>query len=612
MKQSSWRSSIDCFKCSPSTHNDVVAADGGDNILQVLEKRKPGGWKCIPYIIGNETFERVASFGLTANFTVYLVSRYHMKQVAASNFVNVYGGVMNSAPLLGAFISDAYWGRFRTLAYASLVSLLGMVVLTLTAAIPQLRPPSCSRAAEQAGQCVGPTRAQLGVLVLSLALMSIGSGGIRPCSLPFGADQFNKTTESGRRGLASYFNWYYCTSTAAVMLAMTVIVYIQSSVSWSLGFSIPAGLMVISIVLFFLGTRLYVYVPAEGSVFSRIAQVFVAAYRKRKLGLPAADGVVEQERMLYDPPTASNRVTKLPLTLQFSLLNKAAIICEGDMKEDGSPANLWRLCSVQQIEEVKCLIRIMPIWPAGLACFVAMSQQTTFVVFQCLAMDRHLGPGFEIPSASVPIVALLALALFIPIYDQIFVPVARRLSGMESGISLLQRQGVGIVIAASSMVVAGLVERMRRGAALADGGLYGSSPLSAAWLAPQLVLMGVAEAFNGVGQVEFYSRQFPEHMQTIACAFFFCSLAGGSYLSAILVAAVRNYTSWLKDDNNVNANRLDYFYYLIAVIGVVNTLYFLVAARFYRYKGAVEVEPKELSREGGPAQANVNTMESIC
>ncbi|XP_008807860.1 protein NRT1/ PTR FAMILY 2.13-like [Phoenix dactylifera] len=597
MEKSWWGFFINFLKCSPSARKEVVAVDGDDANLQAVERRKPGGWKCMPYIIGNETFERVASFGLTANFTVYLVSKYHMKKVAAANLVNVYSGVVNSAPLLGAFISDAYWGRFRTLAYASIASLLGMVVLTITAAIPQLRPASCSPEAEQAGQCAGPTRAQIGILMLSLALMSIGSGGIRPCNLPFGVDQFDMTTESGRRGLASFFNWYYCTSTAAIILAMTLIVYIQSSVSWPVGFGIPAGLMVVSIALFFLGMRLYVYVPAEGSVFSGVAQVCVAAYRKRKLELPAKDDVVEQERMLYDPPTVSHRVMKLPLTLQFSFLNKAAVVCEGDRKEDGTPASSWRLCSVQQIEEVKCLIRILPIWPAGLACFVALSQQWTFVVLQCLQMDRHIGPHFQIPSASVPIVALLALTLFIPVYDQVFIPLARRLTGMESGITVLQRQGAGIVISALSMVVAGLVERMRRNSAVAHGGLYGSSPLPAAWLAPQLVLMGIAEAFNAVGQVEFYNRQFPEHMQTMAGALFNCSLAGGSYLSAILVVAVRKYTTWLKDDNNVNANRLDYFYYLIAVFGVVNTLYFLVAAHFYRYKGLPEVQPKEESEE---------------
>ena len=98
---------------------------------------------------------------------------------------------------------------------------------------------------------------------------------------------------------------------------MTVVVYIQDSISWTLGFIIPTGLMLVAIVFFFLGTRLYEYVPPEGSVFSGIVQVFVAAFRKRSLRLPAADDVLQQESLLYCPFTRSTYVMKLPLTLQF-------------------------------------------------------------------------------------------------------------------------------------------------------------------------------------------------------------------------------------------------------------------------------------------------------
>ncbi|RRT56751.1 hypothetical protein B296_00039359, partial [Ensete ventricosum] len=161
---------------------------------------------------GNEAFERVATNGLTANFMVYLVEQYGMRQMAAATLSNIFSGTSNVAPLLGAFVSDAYWGRFRTLSYAS-----GMVVLTLTAAVPQLRPP----VAEQSGQRLGPSGAHLAILYLSLALLVLGAAGVRPCSLPFGVDQFDRSTEQGRHGLNSFFNWYYSISTAATVVAMT-------------------------------------------------------------------------------------------------------------------------------------------------------------------------------------------------------------------------------------------------------------------------------------------------------------------------------------------------------------------------------------------------------
>ncbi|KAJ6816737.1 protein NRT1/ PTR FAMILY 2.13-like [Iris pallida] len=466
-----------------------------------------------------------------------------------------------------------------------------MLVLTLTTIVPELRPPACTTADQLADRCVGPSRAQVGILVVSMILLTVGAGGIRPCSLPFGVDQFDKSTEQGRRGLASFFSWYYCTSTAAVILALVMVIYIQSSVSWALGLGIPTGLMLVAIVVFFLGTRLYVYVPPAGSVFSGIAQVFVAAYRKRSLSLPAPDNVLLQEESLFSGPVKSDRGSKLPLTLQYRCLNKAAIKCEGEVQEDGSIADPWRLCTVMQVEEAKCLLRIVPIWASGIVCLLALVQQFTFSVLQSMRMDRHIGPHFQVPAALVGIVSMIALVLFVPVYDRLLVPLARRITGTDSGITLLQRQGAGLAIAVLAMAVAGRVEKMRRDSCWAHGGADGVSPLSAMWLAPQLVLMGVAESFNAVGQIEFYNRQFPEHMQTLAGSLFYCTIAAASYVSSFIVAVIQKNTSWL--NNNINLGRVENFYYIIGGMGVVNFLYFLLCAHFYHYKGVPEEQKLE-------------------
>lgn len=190
-----------------------------------------------------------------------------------------------------------------------------MVTLTLTAWVPWLHPPSCTAEQQENEQCIGPTPAQMGVLLLGLGFLTIGTGGIRPCSIPFGVDQFDPTTEDGRKGINSFFNWYYTSFTVVLMIALTLVVYIQDSVSWVLGFGIPTLLMVGSIVLFFLGTKIYVLVKPEGSIFSGIAQVFVAAYKKRRLKIPV-DG--KEEDAYYDPPLMKgSAVAKLPLTDRF-------------------------------------------------------------------------------------------------------------------------------------------------------------------------------------------------------------------------------------------------------------------------------------------------------
>jgi len=547
-------------------------------------KKKPQGWKCMPFIIANETFEKAASFGVAANLTTYLVKRLNIGQLQATNVTNIFFATLNFTPLLGALISDSYLGRFKTLAYGCFATLLGTLGLTLTASLPALKPAVCNQTSQLGGHCDSPSTLQLGVLYLSLGLLTIGGGAIRPCSLPFGVDQFDQTDEKSRKGLNSYYNWYYTTSTAALVFSMTVIIYIQTNISWAIGFGIPTFFMFFAIIIFFAGARLYVHVSPEGSIFSGIAQVFVASFKKRRLNLPSSHDISKQELMLYNPPT-TGRIFRLPLTSKFRFLNKGAIMLDGDINDDGSARNSWELCSIQQIEEVKCLIRIVPISFSGILCFVAMAQQYTFIIFQAFTMDCHLGPHFEIPAGSVSSISLIALTVFIPIYDQLMVPLARKLTGLEGGITLLQRQGVGLALSPISMVVAGLVEHKRRDSALSTGGI---SSMTVFWLAPQLVLIGIAEAFNAVGQIEFYNKQFPEHMQTLAGSLLFCSIAGASYVSTALVNITRKVTagngntSWLTE--NINNGKLDYYYYLIAILGVLNLFYFLVCSHYYQYK----------------------------
>lgn len=51
--------------------------------------------------------------------------------------------------------------------------------------------------------------------------------------------------------------------------------------------------------------------------------------------------------------------------LWIRFLNKAAMIWDNDLKADGSPVNKWKLCSVQQGEELKCVIKTVPIWASA-------------------------------------------------------------------------------------------------------------------------------------------------------------------------------------------------------------------------------------------------------
>ena len=73
---------------------------------------------------GNETFEKLGTLGTSTNLLVYFTTVFNMKSITAATIINFFNGTTNMAPLVGAFLSDTYFGRYKTLAFASMSSLL--------------------------------------------------------------------------------------------------------------------------------------------------------------------------------------------------------------------------------------------------------------------------------------------------------------------------------------------------------------------------------------------------------------------------------------------------------------------------------------------------------
>ena len=93
--------------------------------------------------------------------------------------------------------------------------------------------------------------------------------------------------------------------------------------------------------------------------------------------------------------------------------------------------NQWRLCTVTQVEELKSIIRLLPIWATGIVFSTVYSQISTIFVLQGNTMDQHIGPHFNILSASLFLFNTLSVIFWAPVYDQIIVSYARRFTGHE-------------------------------------------------------------------------------------------------------------------------------------------------------------------------------------
>lgn len=272
----------------------------------------------------------------------------------------------------------------------------------------------------------------------------------------------------------------------------------------------------------------------------------------------------------------------------FRFLDKAAIK-DPQMPAVVTKVNKWYLPTSTDVEEVKLILRMLPIWATTIIFWTIYAQMSTFSVSQATTMDRHMGKSFEIPAASLTVFFVGSILLTVPIYDRVVVPIAKKFLRNPHGLTPLQRIGVGLVFSIFSMFSAALVE-IRRLKVAQNAGLVNKPhevvPISVFWLIPQFFFVGSGEAFTYIGQLDFFLRECPKGMKTMSTGLFLTTLSLGFFVSSVLVTVVHKITGdrhpWIAD--NLNQGRLDYFYWLLAGLSFFNFIVYLVFAKWYVYK----------------------------
>ncbi|KAJ6812074.1 protein NRT1/ PTR FAMILY 4.5-like [Iris pallida] len=227
---------------------------------------------------------------------------------------------------------------------------------------------------------------------------------------------------------------------------------------------------------------------------------------------------------------------------------------------------------------------------------VCLAQLQTFSIQQATTMDTKLTPDFHIPAASLSVIPLLFMVLLIPAYDRVFVPLARKLTGIPTGIRPLQRIGVGLVLSAASMAAAGVVETRRKSVAVRHGMVDATAPLPTTvfWMGLQYGIFGMADMFTLTGMLEFFYAESSKGMKSLSTAVSMSSLAFGYFGSTVTVEVVNRASGGWLAGNNLNRDRLEYFYWLLAGLSVLNFGVYLACASWYRYKSTnVEVKKSE-------------------
>lgn len=289
-----------------------------------------------------------------------------------------------------------------------------------------------------------------------------------------------------------------------------------------------------------------------------------------------------------DIETVSHKI--FTILFCYRCLDKAAMLSALEAKQ-GDFYNPWKLCTVTQVEELKILIRMFPIWVTGIVFSAVYAQMSTMFVEQGMVMDTTIG-SFTVPPASLSIFDIVTVIVSVPIYDRLIVPITMKFTGKERGFSELQRMGIGLFISTLSMVAAALVEikRLKLAKAFDLVNHKVAVPISILRQIPQYFLLGAAEIFTYIGQLEFFYNQSPDAMRSLFSALSLLTIGLGNYLSSLILTIVTTMTAkggkpgWIPD--NLNEGHLDYFFWLIAGLSFLNLLVYVFCSTKYKCKKA--------------------------
>ncbi|XP_072987282.1 protein NRT1/ PTR FAMILY 5.2-like [Typha latifolia] len=510
-------------------------------------------------------FERMAYYGIASNLVLYLNDKLHEGTVSSSNNVTNWVGTVWLTPILGAYIADAYLGRYRTFIIASAIYLIGMSMLSFTVSLSSLRPPTCSP--PQSADCNShATPFQVGIFYCSLYIIAVGTGGTKPNISTMGADQFDDYEPNERAQKLSFFNWWMFSIFFGTLFANTLIIYIQDNVGWGVGYGIPTFGLLISILVCLVGTPYYRHKVPSGSPLTTIARVLVAAISKWRVPLPNDFKELNELDVEYYAKNGRLRIDHTP-SLRF--LDKASV-------KRGANAP-WMLCSVTQVEETKQMMKMLPVLVVTIIPSVMIAQINTLFIKQGTTLNRSMGSHFQIPPASLTAFVTIFMLISIVLYDRFFVPAVKKYTNNPRGITLLRRMGIGLIIHVIIIATASITERYKlkivREHGLDPFGKFAQLPLSIFILLPQFALMGVADTFLEVAKLEFFYDQAPVGMKNLGTSYFTTSLGIGNFLSSILLKTVSDITKrdghkgWIED--NLNDSHLDYYYGFFVILSVV-------------------------------------------
>ncbi|KAH9410631.1 proton-dependent oligopeptide transport protein [Ordospora pajunii] len=425
--------------------------------------------KTLLLIVSNELCERFCFYGLRSLLFSFLRAEYLLSVRSSTAFLHLFISMSYLFTLLGGIVSDMVLGKYNTIVTLGSVYLVGTFFLTYASV-------------QYASQ----------VLILaSLMLISLGTGGIKPCVAAFGGDQLGQASLSGRK---RFFDLFYFAINIGSMASM-ILSPILSDVGclgkptcYPLAFGASSTLLGVSMLLFISGKGSYIIKPVRKQ---QLADTF------RMVGA-AIKTIVRKKQAVGRDKTAGISTAS----------EKAHYLVSADDQQK--------------------LVQISKVLLPAIFFWMLYDQQSSSWVEQGSKMSTHatiLGMQIDIvPSQMQAFNSIFTLA-FIPTFSKAVYPMLAAI-----GISLppVERMSVGIGLVSISFFMSAFIQHK------VDVLAYNHQQLSILWQLPQYVLLTAGEVMLNITGLEYVYSEAPESMNSLSLSMWLLTVAAGNIVVMLL------------------------------------------------------------------------------
>jgi POT family proton-dependent oligopeptide transporter len=454
----------------------------------------------VPYIIGNEGCERFSFYGMRNILTPFLVSSLLLyapeaeragiaKDVFHTFVIGVY-----FFPLLGGWLADRFFGKYRTVFWMSIIYCIGHACLAVFED-------------NRTGFYTG------------LFLIAFGSGGIKPLVVSFVGDQFDQTNKHLAKIVFDAFYWIINFGSFFASLLMPLFLRHYGA---SVAFGIPGVLMLIATIIFWAGRNKYVHVPPASSdphSFVRVVRtaLFTHAPGDSRRGTFVALIGLALGAVSIAYIGRLGFVSSVCLALVFAIGFGGA----------GARMQLERARRVhpdEAVDGVAAVLRILIVFALVTPFWSLFDQKASTWILQANDMVR---PDWFEPAQMQALNPILVL-LLIPFNNIVLYPLLRKWFGYEP--TALRRMGFGIAFSGLAWIAAGAIQL----------GIDGGDPVSITWQVLPYALLTFGEVLVSATGLEFAYSQAPATMKGVIMAFWYLAVTVGNLWVLLVNASVRN------------------------------------------------------------------------